>query len=180
MNNCVTVWIQNALDALSNRIQQLSNYTEILSLYYNWDALNIFDFPNLQYTPVATRGILYQGFYGNQLLNVYADEGLSTVVGNINFNQNFLEAIQNPKSPSPTYSTFDQESVMLSLQGGNIQFIILQNSNFPTNGYLQNTNPLECTITGGTGDYANIQGYVVLQRLSLKNQIRSVRVYKKG
>jgi len=69
---------------------------------------------------------------------------------------------------------------MLSLQGGNIQIINLQNSNFPTNGYLQNTNPLECTITGGTGDYANIQGYVILQRLSLENQIRSVRVYKKG
>lgn len=76
MNNCVTVWIQNALDALNHRIQQLSNYTEILSLYYNWDALNIFDFPNIQYTPVPTRGILYQGFYGNQLLNVYTDDGV--------------------------------------------------------------------------------------------------------
>lgn len=143
--------------------------------YYDWGDNKPTDFPIIQYPKTQANNIEYSGFYTNQVLNLYSDVMKSKKIGKINWSQNYLIETDLKNSTS---QDFDQETVMLVFEDGNILFNSIRTYDKITNGFLRDTNRYMNNIIQGTGKYVNLRGKIAYQRLSLNNELRKIEIYK--
>ena len=151
-------------------------FKKILEAYYDFsDEDQVFLTQNYEDTQVEN--FTFSGFVAEQLAILYdqAEPTSRTKIGDINWAQNYLAKTNTTDNKT---RDFDQETAIIVLKDGIIQYTDFSSTNVRSNGFLQNTLPSYRTILGGNGKYLGIRGYVKGQRLSLENQIRRVEVFK--
>lgn len=151
-------------------------FKKILEAYYDFsDEDQVFMTMNYDDTPVGN--FTYSGFVAEQLNILYdqVDPATRQKIGDINYAVNYLAKTNNTDNKT---RDFDQETAIIVLKDGIIQYSYFSSRDVRSNGLLQNTLPYFVTILGGTEKYLGIRGYVKIQRLSLENKIRRLEVFK--
>jgi hypothetical protein len=151
-------------------------FKKILEAYYDFsDEDQVF--MTMNYDDTQVENFTYSGFVAEQLNILYdqADPATRQKIGDINWAQNYLAKTNNTDNKT---RDFDQETAIIVLKDGIIQYADFSSKNVRSNGFLQNTLPSYRTILGGNEKYIGIRGYVKGQRLSLENQIRRLEVFK--
>ena len=147
----------------------------IKTCFYDWSEQDWHDFPILPYPTTTSGDKEYSGYYSNQAINTYSDSKKTHAIGKINFSENYLVE-KNVKTHE--IQDYDQEVVQLVFDDGTIFFMGGQSTNQRTEGFYKDTTVHVRNILQGTGKYQFLKGYVTLQRLSLTNDLRMVKIYK--
>ena len=152
-------------------------FKKIVEGYYTFEKGEDVGILTLPYPDSQVGTSTYSGFVTEQLNILYdkADPTTRATIGDINWAQNYL--VKTNTTDNKTRD-FNQETGLIVLKDGIIQFSYFSSREVQSNGYLQNTLPNFFTILGGTEKYLGIRGYVKVQRLSLENQIRKLEVFK--
>ena len=152
-------------------------FKKIVEGYYTYDEGEDVGILTLPYPDSQVGTSTYSGFVRQYLQNFYdqPDPTTRTKIGDINFASNYIAKTNTTDNKT---RDFDQETAIIVLKDGIIQFSYGDSRDVRSDGFLQNTLPKYNTILGGTEKYLGIRGYVKIQRLSLENQIRRVEVFK--
>jgi len=156
-------------------------FKKILEAYFTYDDGEEVGLVDLLYPDSQVETSTYRGYVGQWLQNLYDKEDLTTrsKIADINWAQNYLSKTNNTDYTS---RDFDQETVLIILKDGIIQFSYFSSRKYTRDGFVEDgmddTIPHFGTILGGTEKYLGIRGYVKLQRLSLEKTTTSLEVFK--